>query len=166
MKCLEDERLDYNPDTGVFTWIISPAARIKPGAIAGGKTGRGYWHISIKGRRISAHYLAWNTLHPEDRIMPGEEIDHINHNKIDNRGLNLRKVKRVDNSRNLPMKKTNTSGITGVYWRPVEQKWRATIKNNGMTISLGYFDSKEMAAAARKRAEEKYGFHNNHGVSQ
>lgn len=164
MKCFDYERLDYNPETGIFTWITSPSGRVKPGSVAGCISPGGYIQIGVRGRQKRAHHLAWNTLHPDDVIGPGEEIDHINHDKTDNRGINLRKVSRSSNAKNLPMNKANTSGVNGVYWRAREQKWRAMIKVSGVCIHLGYFGGKEDAAKARKIAEIKYGFHKNHGA--
>lgn len=37
MKCFDDERLDYNPDTGIFTWLISLAIAVKASSRAGSK---------------------------------------------------------------------------------------------------------------------------------
>jgi|GEM_PF-4023885 len=48
----------------------------------------------------------------------------------------------------------NTSGVTGVYRRG--KKWQAAITVKGKQISLGYFETKDEAIAARKAAEHKY----------
>ena len=50
----------------------------------------------------------------------------------------------------------NTSGIRGVSWHKGLQKWQARITIKGKTVSLGYYNNIEDAAAARKEAEEKY----------
>jgi len=54
------------------------------------------------------------------------------------------------------LSKRNTSGHKGVGWAKREQKWRAYIAIKGKTIHLGYFDNKEDAIQARKKAEMKY----------
>ena len=89
-------------------------------------------------------------------------IDHINGIKTDNRADNLRVVDRATNNRNRPTQKNNTSGVTGVSQTP-QGKWRAVIKVNKKTQSLGVFSAKKDAISARKEAETKFGFHKNHG---
>lgn len=163
MKCFDDDRLDYDPETGIFTWLVSSAICIKPGDPAGSKHSKGYWHIRVRGRLTYAHHLAWNTLHPDDPVMPGEEIDHINHIRDDNRGVNLEKKRHLGNGRNKSKAVTNTSGVTGVYWHKKTSNWRAMIRVNDVLKHLGCFDSFEMAVIARREAEKRYGFHENHG---
>lgn len=50
----------------------------------------------------------------------------------------------------------NSSGATGVTWRPESGKWRATIKVNKIAIPLGCYVNKSDAIAARKAAEAAY----------
>lgn len=52
--------------------------------------------------------------------------------------------------------KGNTSGYKGVTWMSSRNKWRAYIGYKGKQISLGYFDKKQDAIAARLNAEEEY----------
>lgn len=52
--------------------------------------------------------------------------------------------------------KRNTSGVRGVAWKAAKQKWEASICCQGKTHYLGYYDTLEQAAAARKAGEEKY----------
>ncbi len=101
--------------------------------------------------------------YPNDPILEGEEIDHINHDPSDNRLANLRKVKRLDNMRNQSMRSTNPSGVTGVRFNKECHKWQATIMVLGKEIHLGLFEGFNRAVHARKAAEVKYGFHENHG---
>jgi hypothetical protein len=91
------------------------------------------------------------------------EIDHIDGNGLNNMLDNLREVTRTENSRNHRRRSKNTSGVTGVHWFKRTGQWRAEIKVSGICISLGYYDDIFSAAAARKSAELKYGFHENHG---
>ena len=163
MKCFDDERLDYDPETGIFTWLVSSAVRVKPGDLAGSKHSKGYWHIRVRGRLTYAHHLAWNTLHPEDPVMPGEEIDHINHVRDDNRAVNLEKKRHSGNGKNKSKAKNNTSGVTGVYWYKRANKWRAMIRVDDALKHIGNFETFEEAVQARKQAEIAYGFHENHG---
>lgn len=90
-------------------------------------------------------------------------IDHINGNHYDNTIENLRLVTQSENNKNLSTPKDNTSGHIGVGWVKLSRKWRATIRANGKYMHLGTFNNKEDAIKARKEAEKKYGYHENHG---
>lgn len=48
------------------------------------------------------------------------------------------------------------SGTTGVYFKTASKKWVAKITINGKCKHLGYFDNKEDAITARKKAEAEY----------
>jgi len=70
----------------------------------------------------------------------GEEIDHKNRNKLDNRLLNLRIVSRGQNTINRGNISSNTSGFKGVSWNKRERKWKVYTTKNNKQISLGCFD--------------------------
>lgn len=50
----------------------------------------------------------------------------------------------------------NSSGYTGVGYRPERGKWRASIRFRRKSISLGHYDTKEEAIEARKEGELKF----------
>lgn len=83
-------------------------------------------------------------------------IDHINHNRLDNRKSNLRICTQHQNSMNQGIRNDNTSGITGVHFDKSRDKWAAQIMYNGRQINLGRFNTKEEAIQARKNAEIEY----------
>lgn len=83
-------------------------------------------------------------------------VDHINHNKMDNRKDNLRICKQSQNSANSKTSINNTSGVTGVSWNKEKNRWSANIMVNRKSINLGYYDEFNDAARARKEAENKY----------
>ena len=89
---------------------------------------------------------------------PGNDtiIDHINHDKTDNRKCNLRPISGNENQWNAKKASNNTSGVTGVFWDSSRQRWLASLFCNGKTHHLGRFDSFDDAVAARKAAEEKF----------
>ena len=97
-------------------------------------------------------------------VFPEGLLDHINHNKLDNRLINLRVVSHSVNHKNTPLNRNNTSGITGVYFMTKRNKWMAGIKSNYKAINLGLFKDKFEAICARKSAEVKHKFHSNHGT--
>lgn len=132
-----------------------------PGTIAGGAGSPDRYKSLLAGDgKYLAHRIVWY-MHTGEQ--PCGEIDHINGNRSDNRISNLRVVTALENLRNTQIPKNNTSGILGVAWDDVRQKWRATIANEGKRITIGRYDTVEHAFIARKAAEKALGFHVNHG---
>eukprot|EP01035_Chromulina_nebulosa_P023351 gene23351-30261_t len=85
-------------------------------------------------------------------------VDHISNNKLDNRIENLRWCTYTENNRNRGVGKNSKSGIKGVTWDKVMNKWKAGIKINGKTVHLGYHDLLEEAKQARQnKATEVFG---------
>ena len=145
--------LDYDPTSGEFRWINS-----------GKKAGcthksSGYRHIKINSVTYQAHRIAWCYMNCDTPM----SIDHINGDKSDNRIENLRVVTDSENQKNQKKYRTNNSGFTGVHWHSFSNKWRADITVNRKKKTIGYFDCKQDAIAARKIASVENGFHANHG---
>ena len=145
----------YNPDLGIFTWLKG----VKKGKKAGTRESSGYIKIKIDGKDYKAHRLAFLYMYG---FMP-DEIDHINHDKTDNRILNIRSVTHAENCKNLKKSKNNTSGLNGISYDKTNNLWRSRITVNGKAIYLGRRRSFFDACCLRKSAENKYGFHKNHG---
>lgn len=82
--------------------------------------------------------------------------DHKNHNKLDNRKLNLRISTYSNNAMNRKLQSNNTSGVTGVYFNDKKSMWIAHIGYQREKIMLGSYYNFEDAVKARKDAEEKY----------
>jgi hypothetical protein len=158
------EALAYNPETGVLTWKVRTGRRVKVGkeaGYAGTNNGRNsYRWVRIDDVLYPAHRLCF--LHYYG-AWPSGEIDHIDGDGLNNRIANLRAATKTINARNQRKRSTNKSGVTGVSWDRIAAKWLATIRVAGRTIYLGQFLSLAEAAAARKRAERLYGYHENHG---
>lgn len=159
------ELVDYNPETGKFTWIKKhPMARkIEVGDEFRSVDSYGYLMASILGNRCKAHRLAFLYMTGE---WPSDQVDHINGIRKDNRWCNLREVNNLNNHRNMKLQKRNISGVTGVFWHKKNKKWRAMIRANGRNLHLGVFDNLSDAKRARIKAERKYGYHPNHGRRQ
>ena len=156
--------LSYNKKTGIFKWKIRPTNSVQKGDVAGTtskwKRSAGYIAIGFKNKTYWAHRLAWFYVYGE---LPKSCIDHINHNKSDNRICNLRETTNKDNHRNVGLYKHNNSGVNGVSWIERLKKWTARINIDGKNLYLGLFSKKKDAIKARSEANEKYGFHKNHG---
>jgi hypothetical protein len=119
----------------------------------------GYLCGRIGGKTYYTHRIIWKFVYGEEP----EFVDHINHRRDDNRLVNLRKVTRTENNRNVSKGSRNTSGHVGVIWDKDRGLWIATIKVNGRNHHLGRFAEISEAIAARWEGERKYGFHPNHG---
>ena len=154
--------LDYDPESGVFTWTESRGS-VRKGDSAGHLMNRGYIHIGVHGYSVYAHRLAWLFMKGD---WPQYEIDHSNHIANDNSFKNLREVTRREQMNNISKPSNNTSGTIGVSFSKCREKWGAHIGIKGVKIYLGEFKEKEAAIEARKAAEIKYGFHQNHGIEK
>jgi hypothetical protein len=87
---------------------------------------------------------------------PKIDVDHINCIKDDNRISNLRLATRHQNLANTRVRKTNKLGLKGVYLHKAPNSYRSLIRVRGKRIDLGIFQSPEEAAAAYKKAAERY----------
>jgi hypothetical protein len=140
--------LHYDPDTGVLTWLINRRGYnggVRIGDVAGWISTKGYRKIRIDGREYRAARLAWLYMAGE---WPKAEIDHIDGDRADDRFCNLREATASQNLANAPMRADNTSGFKGVSWCKRAGKWRAHIKINGKSRTLGRFATPERAFIA------------------
>ena len=79
----------------------------------------------------------------------GQEVDHIDHNGLNNLRSNLRVCTRSENQQNARKQiRDTTSKYKGVYSDKAHGKWAAGIGINNRNIFLGYFDSETDAARA------------------
>lgn len=141
------ELLHYDPDTGIFKWLIPRANKINTGNIAGGINRQGYIRLSINKSEYKAHRLAWLYMTGE---MPKDFIDHINGIKTDNRWCNLREATNTENNRNTGLLPTNTSGYKGISLNKKTKKWIAQASIGNKNKYLGSFEKPEEAANAYK----------------
>ncbi len=153
--------LDYNPDTGLFIWLVSSGSA-KVGDIAGSpdNSNLGNMRLNYKKVKYVLAHLAWMYVYGR---FPTKLIDHINGNPQDNRISNLREVNYSENNKNKAIGKNNSSGVMGVAWFKAGNKWKAYISVDGKKIHLGYFHKFSEAVDVRKLAEVAYGFSDTHG---
>lgn len=149
--------LDYEPDTGIFTWKVRKSKKIRIGDIAGCKCKNKnsyYIKIRIDGCTYSANRLAFFYVYG---WLP-DEVDHIDNNgpKTDNRICNLRAATKSQNRYNVGIRSDNTSGFKGVSFDNTAKKYRARIYIDGKETFLGNYHTPEEAAAAYAEASEKY----------
>ena len=84
------------------------------------------------------------------------QVDHLNHNTLDNTTANLEIKTQQENQFNQQISKNNSSGTTGVSWHKNNNQWQALITFNRKTFYIGSFKEKDDAIKARKTAEVKY----------
>jgi hypothetical protein len=88
----------------------------------------------------------------------GEEVDHINHDTLDNRRVNLRIVTHQQNQFNQKPQKSGSSKYKGVHWSSKKKRWRAQIMLNKNRMYIGTFiDEVEAAKAYDLKAKELFG---------
>ncbi len=89
-----------------------------------------------------------------------EQVDHINHDGLDNRRINLRLSTHKQNHRNIRIPgMMKSSCFKGVSWSKQHDRWRAQIKIDGRTIHLGLF-TYEVDAAKAYDSAAKMAFQN------
>ena len=148
----------YIPSTGEFVYRL-PTKGKSIGEPFGRMGNHGYLNGNIGSKSYLVHRLIWLYLYG---YMP-EQVDHIDHNRTNNRLDNLREVKGTDNQKNCSVSKNSSTKINGVSLHRQTGKYRAHIMVNRKQIHLGLFDTLEEATKAREQADIKYGFHSNHG---
>jgi hypothetical protein len=79
-------------------------------------------------------------------IPDGMEVDHINHDRLDNRFENLRLCNRSLNFANKQYASTNFRGVT--VHPSGTKRYQARLHFKGKKYSLGYYETAEEAAAA------------------
>ena len=112
------------------------------------------WHIAGKGYAVREGGTQNNKrqpkiyMHREAIGVPpiSMEVDHINHNRLDNRKINLRYCTHKQNCANSIMKSNNTSGRKGVNWHKASKKWRAEIRYLGKKKYLGVYNELDKAS--------------------
>lgn len=140
--------LSYDPETGIFRWLVSSARRIKVGDTAGSMREDGYWCVVINRYQYNAHRLAWLYMTGD---WPAGHIDHDDLDKSNNRWENLRPATKSQNGANRRVLSNNTSGHKGVSWHVRLQKWQAYITVEGKRRHLGSFNSAQEASSAYMR---------------
>jgi hypothetical protein len=170
-----NECFRYDPKTGYLFWKFRPlnhfnsfkGMNISNGMYfdtrAGALKKTGYITVGINAKRYYAHRIIWVLNYGS---WPLNQIDHINHNRSDNRIENICLATNKQNGWNQSIHSTNTSGTNGVSWSNSLGKWVARIMVSGKPIYLGGFKIKFDAINARSEADIKYKFHQNHGGSK
>jgi HNH endonuclease len=147
--------VDYDWLTGIRPESISTATQRKPRQQppmyyhwywikSNGAAGTS-WGCGVNKKHFLMHRLIMNA--PDDM-----EVDHINHNKLDNRRENLRLATRMQNAHNMIKPKHGTTSLyIGVIWSKKYNTWVSQIAGiEGVKYNkfLGHYDNELIAAIA------------------
>jgi hypothetical protein len=84
-------------------------------------------------------------------------IDHIDHNGLNNKKENLRECSNKENLQNRNGAQTNSkSGVRGIYWCKIYNKWVAQIILNKKKVWVRRFDDIEIAKSEIEKARPIY----------
>lgn len=147
------ELLDYEPETGVFSWKVSRRG-VRPGR-TGNVRPDGYIRIGIDGVSYLAHRLAWLYM---TGAWPSIDVDHFDGNPSNNRFSNLRDVSQQTNLQNFrtATRRNRSSSLLGVSYHARDELWRARIHIDGKERNIGYYKTSEEAHAAYLEAKRKW----------
>jgi hypothetical protein len=145
-------QVNYDQETGIFTWKVRNSNRIKIGDQAGNYHNGGYIEMYLLGERHLAHRLAWLYV---NGYMP-KIIDHIDGNKLNNKISNLREVSYAENMYNSKIRSDNKSGVRCVSWNKKHQKWEVRVKIDGKLKNYGYYKELDDAAKVAEKVRKEH----------
>jgi hypothetical protein len=118
-----------------------------------------YGFVTHENREYAVHRVVWAVVHG---AWPETSLDHIDHDKRNNRIENLRLAPTAVNQQNLSLYRNNTSGRTGIQ-QLVSGRFQVRVGYKKQRISLGTYDTFEEAEAVHEAVLRALGFHPNHG---
>lgn len=140
------EVLNYNPETGIFTW------HARPWKEAGCRRHDGYRLIRVDDFLYLSHRLAWLYVYGE--LPP--QLDHKDMVRDHNWIGNLRPATDSQNLGNRKRRPDNRSGLKGVTFMKETGRWRARLSFGGRVQYHKHFDTSEEAYAAYCEVAKEY----------
>ena len=128
---------------GALYWRNCPSSRIPAGSKVGYLGPNGYLTTKVKGTnyQVSRLIWAWHNGHtPTDLV-----VDHINHDRSDNRIENLRLLTNRENTGNYQKR-----SLPKNLWLSKWGTYRVSLMKNGKKCHVGCFKTINEAVAARE----------------
>ena len=143
---------DIDGDLGQLNWQASPeGSKSRPLWYAKRFSSRATGKRGIRMHRVILERMLGRTL------VRGEQVDHIDHNGLNNRRSNLRLATSSENHWNQrSFGRPKHSVYRGVTWHKGAKKWRARINIDGKQIHLGYYDDQVIAGKAFDNALREF----------
>lgn len=129
----------------------------------------GRWCITWKGNAKSFYaqgYAPWDGGKRESPLLhrwitnapKGMDVDHINHDTLNNTDDNIRICTQTENQQNRKGANSDnkSSGIRGVSWHRSSGKWQCYMRVNGKLIYFGCYDELADAKRVSEEARAKY----------
>ena len=142
---MEIPSITIETETHIIYPDIGKIFNKKSKKFCGTKTKDGYLKFKLNGKTYYNHRFIYE-MYNSVNLLPDQQINHINHQRDDNRIENLEIVNNQQNQQWRNKHKNNTSGYKGVC--KSGNNWKAKIRYNNKTINLGTYETKEEAAMA------------------
>lgn len=116
----------YDPITGILFRKGKPSGTITSG---------GYMQVRIKNKLYMVHRVIWFLVHGS---WPIYDIDHKDHNRTNNKLVNLRDIPQEANNAH---KVTNKSGYSGIYEnkKNTNRPWMVQVYSKGIYLTQKSF---------------------------
>lgn len=149
------EVLQYDPESGFFTWTLNVSSTGRKGGVAGCTNAAGYVLIRIDKKLHLAHRLAFLYVTGQ---FPLALVDHRDMVKSNNRWTNLRLASKGQNAQNKIAAQSNNrrTGLLGVYWSGQRKEWGAKLVVNRKQLFGGFHATPEMAHQAYIRLKRTH----------
>lgn len=92
-------------------------------------TSNGYWKVQLLDKNYYVHRVVYEMTTGD--ALAGDYIDHIDGDRENNSPANLRKVTASLNARNISPRSDNLSGVTGLRYDSMQDRWVVYWKING-----------------------------------
>lgn len=147
--------LRYDPETGMWTWLVTLSNRAPAGtATFGCPCPRGDMQLRIDRRIYKSHRLARLYMTGE---WPPDQIDHEDLDRSNNKWTNLRLADNSQNNANRLVRRDSSTGVKGVIRiNSKSRPFEARIRENGKVRIIGYFATLAEAGAAYEAAARAY----------
>lgn len=116
-------------------------------------------HINKDGNTLNEHMLLHDFIYGKEYNHKKERVDHINHDTLDNRKSNLRKISAKNNSRNrIGRNSNNQTGYRNVAYVKSHKTrpYHVQLMVDGKNTVLGRFSDVDEAGAFAEEMREKY----------